>query len=364
MIRDRSKYRTPDEVFYDPAVRMAIRVPDASFALLFFDVLKGGRVVGPNGVRHEGRIYRLASLQTHLEYFGERVAVRANPDDQRELLVFDRRSGAFVCKAHADEQDATYDTRDEITRRLISRVFSDGKKLLRMARAQVEGADERLAEYRRAKIEYLVRRGREIAAAREAAKRRLAESAPVAVIGPFSSVAGEVEAAAQPFELTPEVIDEVLREDEPLQATASMEPSACRVAPRNPNRNKRTTPGPRALSYTKIAAHLGVCIVSLFKYRRGETAWPEGMREQFEALEGLRSASPETISAALAALPARSRKSRRGEHSYKAIAAALGRSLNSLLLYRSGKVPWPDGLKERFEELERRRDESVGARTR
>lgn len=63
-------------MFFDPAIRMPVREPDESFGYLFFDLVGGGRVVGYNGVRHDGRIYRLTSLQKHLEYWGERVDVR------------------------------------------------------------------------------------------------------------------------------------------------------------------------------------------------------------------------------------------------------------------------------------------------
>jgi hypothetical protein len=50
-------------------------------------------------VRHEGRIYSPTSLQKHLEYWGERVDVRANPDDQRVVMIYDRKTGACLSRA-------------------------------------------------------------------------------------------------------------------------------------------------------------------------------------------------------------------------------------------------------------------------
>ena len=156
--------RTPDDVF--GAHRIPRREPDEAWAFLFFERVNGGRIVGRNGVQYDGRTYRLTSLEKHLEYFDERVDVRVNPDDQRVAAVFDWNTGRYVCKAFV-EPEATYDTRDELTRQIIARVFRDGRDLQRMAKEEIEGARERLAEYRRARVAYLVERVRQLQAARQ-----------------------------------------------------------------------------------------------------------------------------------------------------------------------------------------------------
>lgn len=362
MIRNLAAYRTPDEVFYDPAVRMPVREPDASFAYLFFDLVPGGRIVGNNGVRHEGRIYRLISLRRHLEYWGERVDVRVNPDDQFDAMIFDRRTGSFVCKARVDARDATYSTREEITRQLIARVFRDGKELLRMAKAEVEGAKERLAEYRRARLEYVEQRVRGIVAARQRAKAALAESSSVAVIGSFSVVARDI-GAADDIELTHELITEALDageaqriESQPQTPTETL----CAVSTRaRRDRKKRTGRWHTgALSYGEIARRLGTSRRSLNRYRSGVDPWPAGMKEQFDHYERLRSedAGETAIRIQLEASPPKPLRTwSDGEFSWANIARLLGMTGKALAQCRQGKRPWPDGTQQRFEELERRR---------
>jgi hypothetical protein len=360
--------RTPDEVFYDPAIRIPRREPDESFGYLFFDLVSGGRVVGNNGVRHDGRIYRLTSLQKHLEYWGERVDVRVNPDDQRVAMIFDRQTGVYVCKALVDVQDATYDTRDEVTRQLIARVFSDGKHLLRMAKEHIEGAKERLVEYRLAKIEYLTRRHREIEATREKRQNALGGSAPVTVIGPMSAVARERE-APQPIELRATVIAEVLKADElaasifqAINADApSQETPLCVVSTRKRKPKVKTGRQRRdgTLRFAEIARRLGTSTKSLERYRQGINPWPEGMKERFEAYERLRTAGPSETAALVLPdepAPAKPRRTRGdGELSYANIAKTLGMSRKTLDRCRQGKRSWPAGIEERFEELQRRR---------
>jgi hypothetical protein len=360
--------RTPDEVFYDSAIRIPRREPDESFGYLFFDLVSGGRVVGNNGVRHEGRIYRLTSLQKHLEYWGERVDVRVNPDDQRVAMIFDRLTGVYVCKALVDAQDATYDTRDEVTRQLIARVFSDGKHLLRMAKEHVEGAKERLVEYRLAKIEYLTQRYREIEATREQRQHALGGSAPVTVIGPMSAVARERE-TAQAIELSATVIAEVLKADELAASVAqaikadaqSQETPLCVVSTRTRKPKVRTGRQRRdgTLRFAEIARRLGTSTKSLERYRQGVNPWPEGMKERFEAYDRLRTAAPSDASAIVLPdepAPAGPRRTRGdGELSYANIAKTLGMSLKTLDRCRQAKRSWPAGTRERFEDLERRR---------
>jgi hypothetical protein len=335
VIRNLAAYRTPDEVFYDPAVRMPIRKPDASFAFLFFDLIKGGRMVGPNGIRHEGRLYRLASLQKHLEYFGERVDVRTDPDNQCSAMIFDRGTGAFVCKASADVHDATYNTRDEITRRLIARVFSDGKELMRMAQAHVEGAKERFAEYRRARIAHLVERAREIAADREAKKAALSEAAPVAVISSFSAIAREG------------------------RSGGGIGRTHVRTRRGNPSSRGSREAGAAAPLHRLDTSASRTSRGSLLRYKSGKLPWPEGMKERFEEYERLRAtlpsdAVPERLPPEGGGKPRRTRAD--GELSFRSIAEALGMSLKTLERCRQGKRAWPDeGTERRFEELERRR---------
>lgn len=353
MIRDLSAYRTPDEVFYDPAIRMPIRVPDASFGYLFFDVIKGGRVVGNNGVRHDGRIYRLESLHKHLEYWGERVDVRINPDDVREAIIYDFRTGAYVCYARLLDE-ATYDTRDDITRELIARVFRDGRDLLRMAKEHVEGAKERLAEYRQAKLEYLIRRATEVQTERDRKAVLLTEATPVAVIGPFSSVVRNQE-AARPAELTANLVAEVPDQDE---STASQS-AACTVSGRQ--RPAKAAAKVRRVGYAQIADKLGTSRRNLYRYMTEKLPWPEGMKEEFDILVRAR------ITGADLTLPATNakRKPRRtwsdGEFSYANIAKRLGMTRKALQLCRDGKRPWRDErTRLAFEEHERMRSRPNG----
>ena len=277
--------RTPEEVFFDPEIRIPRRNPDESFGYLFFDLVENGRIVGNNGVVFEGRIYRLVLLHKHLEYWGERVDVRVNPDDQRVAMIYDRRTGAYVCKALVDAQDATYDTRDEVTRRLIARVFSDGKQLLRMAKSHVEGSKERLPEYRRAKIEYLMRRAREIQAARKELRAEI-KDAGVTVIGRYSALAREEKEEAS--ELSAAVVAEILdADDAQMNETAT---PLCVVSKRT-RKPRAKQPYQRRegdLRFTEIARILGTTDSSLHRYRTGITAWPEGMEARFEKYKHLR----------------------------------------------------------------------------
>jgi hypothetical protein len=346
MIRDLSAYRSPDEVFYDAAVRMPVRMPDSSFGFLFFDPIKGGRIVGNNGVRHEGRVYRLTSLQKHLEYWGERVDVRINPDDVREAIIYDRRTGAYVCYARLLDE-ATYDTRDEVTRELIGRVFRDGRELLRMAKAHVDGAKERLAEYRQAKLEFLMRRAAEIQVERDQKKAALAEATPTpaTVIGPLSAVARQPEAART--ELTESLISEILDRDE----MADSRTDACTVS----TRRRATKATKTRLGYEQIAKKLGTSRRSLHRYMSGDLPWPVGLKEEFEILLRLKTTGADVTLTAYRddRQPRRTRSD--GEFSYANIAKAIGMTRKMLELCRGGKRPWPEGAKERFVELERQR---------
>jgi hypothetical protein len=361
VIRNRAAYRTPDEVFYDPDLRMPIRKPDAAFAFLFFDLVNGGRIVGRNGIRHEGRLYRLSSLDKHLEYFGQRVDVRINPDEPQAAMIFDHRTGAYVCDARADEQDATYNTRDDITGNLIARVFRDDKELTRLAKAHVEGAAERLAEYRAARIEYLKQRSREARQDRDKKKAALAErSEPVPVISPMSVVAREREHNAH-GDMTPDTLSAILRAEE-----AQSPPQLCAASTRPARAKKRRSAAGRtrhdgALRYSDIAQRLGISRRSLVRYRSGAMPWPDGLKERFDAFESMRETLPydAQVDALLAdACPvSRPRRTRcDGEMSYQNIAARLGMSLKALQRCRRGERPWPGGIRERFEEMVHQRN--------
>lgn len=351
--------RTPDAVFYDPEIRMPYRKPDKAWGFLFFEPVKGGRIVDVNGIRHDGQIYRLESLQKHLEYFGERVDVRINPDDQRVAMIFDGRTRAYVCDALLDGE-ATYDTRDERTRQLIARVFSDGKALVRMARMHVEGAQERLAEYKRARIEYLVRRAEENEARRREAQAALSASAtPVTVIGEFSAVARDRD-AAQPIELTAQTLAEVLDADDAAREESAT--TLCVVSARK--RKVKAETGRRrhdhTLRMTDIAERLGTTATSLYRYQRGVNPWPAGLKERFDAYVKLRSAGDAEIAASLPVLdgaaPAKPRRTRSdGEFSWRSIAQTLGMHWKLLERCRKGERSWPEGKKEQFEELVRQR---------
>ena len=362
-----NNYRTPDDVFFDPAIRIPRREPDESFAYLFFDLVEGGRIVGNNGVQVEGRIYRLGSLQKHLEYWGERVDVRMNPDDQRVAMIFDQRTGAYVCKALVDAQDATYDTRDEVTRQLIARVFSDGKHLQRMAKDYTDGARERLAEYKRAKIGYLTRRARENDAARSERRAALTTTPPVTVIGSLSAAARGDE-AAHPIELTASAIAEVLDADAAEREFEAVSGVPLCVVSTRKREAKVSTERRRydgALRYKEIANRLGTTASSLKRYRDGVSPWPEGMKERYEEYVRIRAMAPrDTTALPLPAelMPAKPRRTRvDGELTYENIAKAIGIDRKMLDRCRKGKRSWPEGTKERYEEFaERRRLASAG----
>jgi len=354
--------RTPNEVFFDESIRIPRRVPDESFGYLFFDVVPGGRVVGNNGVRHDGRIYRLDSLRKHLEYWGERVDVRINPDDQRVAMIFDWRSGAYVCKAHADLQDATYDTRDEVTRALIARVFSDGKHLLQMAKEHVEGAKERLVEYRRAKIAYLTRRAEECEAARNQANRA-ASTADIVTMALFSGVPRHEDSSRR--ELTPELVAEVLTADLPencAEGDLTLPGDGGLCVARTARRQKPARL--HRLTIPAIAKRLGRSDATLRLYVSGKRSWPVGMKEEYEALARLSYATAEELEAALSMRspftpaerpPSKSSRKEKAARphrlSVEAIAKHLGRSDTCLRAYRSGARPWPAGMREAYEEL-------------
>ncbi|MGN6185062.1 MAG: Mu transposase C-terminal domain-containing protein [Thermoanaerobaculia bacterium] len=348
--------RSPDEVFYDPEIRLPRRVPNAAFAYLAFEPLKGGRIVGRTGVREQGRWYRLSSLRQHLNYYGERVSVRINPNDERRAMLFDWRTGQVICEAVASTEDATYDTRDEITRRIIERVYGDGKELMRMANEYVAGSRERLIEYRAAKLEYLTQRSREITANRLRLAAQVEGMAPV-LVGQFTT---EPE-----YDLL--TLQAVLDEDDArAKAEAAAEVARlCVVAPRRadiPAPAPRTKP--RVLRTREIAERLGCTQVSYNEYKRGATPWPsEEMRLEAERLELLRDASSAEIEAALAEPPRYQRPPvahHTGDATLKAIAAELGVAVGSLRRYRNGRRKWPAGLKERHDQLcaERREREA------
>jgi len=147
--------RTPHEVFSDESLRAPRRDADpATFALLFFEPA-GTRIVGRLGVRIDGRTYRLSALEKQFEYFGERVEVRIWPDDPRRVVLFDRKTGGYICDAVLDEVLATYDTRDDVTKWLIARTFRDIYALRRMAARAISGdVKARLAEHARVMLAY------------------------------------------------------------------------------------------------------------------------------------------------------------------------------------------------------------------
>ncbi len=339
--------RTPDEVFYDEALRIPRRNPDKAFALLFFERVKGGRMVDRNGVSYQNRTYRLASLEKHLEYYGERVDLRINPDDERTAIVLSRTTGEYICEAVVDPHDAGYDTREAITRDLIARVFHDCKELQRMAAAHVAGAKERFAEYRRARIEHVRRLVAEMDAQRQPQVAAAGGAAAVVMIP-------ELSAAARQLELTASAVAAVLDAND-----AQTAPALCVVSPRRPKRPKTVTGNHRTgdLSYGEIAHRLGMSRKSLLRYRGGKLPWPIGMQDRFEAFERLRaSEAPEIeLASLLEATPTPPRRERRtGESSYQSMAVQLGVTRQMLVRYRTSKVPWPEGLRERFEALERR----------
>jgi len=331
--------RTPDQVFYDESIRIPRRNPDKAFALLFFEPVKGGRIVGRNGISHQKRTYRLASLEKHLEYFGERVDLRINPDDERMAIVLSRTTGAYVCDAILEEYDATYSTRDQITRGLIERVFRDGRELQRMAAAHVEGAEERFGEYRRARIAYLKRRLAEVEAQRQQEHLCAASGGDSAVV-----MIPQLSAAACHIELTASAVAAVLAQDEERESKA-----LCIVSPRRqPKAKARANTRPAGyLTYAEIAARLGITRKRLLRYRSGEAPWPEGMEAAFEALDRRRSGMPahesEAEIAALGYVACERSRRFRGDASLAALAAQLGVSRKSLLRYRAGTVPWPEG---------------------
>lgn len=163
-----------------------------------------------------------------------------------------------TCATRLDDE-ATYDTRDAITRQLIERVFRDGKELLKMARAQVEGAKERLADYRAAKLEYLKQRVGEIEAARREAEAALTGTDVVTVINRFSAIERE-RGSARAIELTAGNIAEVLDADDAAAVAAPL----CVVSPRKRERKTRTG-GRRndSVTWQDIADRLGISKKSL-----------------------------------------------------------------------------------------------------
>jgi hypothetical protein len=340
--------RSPDEVFFNPEMRLPRRIPNAAFAYLAYEPLKDGRVVGRNGVREQGRLYRLSSLRQHLNYYGEKVSVRINPNDQRMAMLFDWNTGQVICEAVASTEDATYDTRDAITRRIIERVYGDGKELMRMAREYVAGSRERLAEYRVAKLEYITQRSREIGANRVRLAAHVEGVAPV-VVGQFST-------PEQEFNL--HTLEAILDEDDARERAQAAAEAArlCVVAPRReeiPSAPPKAKP--RVPTRREIAQRLGCSYGSYNEYKRGATPWPcEEMRLESERLELLRDASSAEIEAVLAEPPRYQRAPivhHTGDATLKAIAARLGRSESGLRKYRSGRLPWPAGLQEEYDKV-------------
>lgn len=336
--------RTPDEVFFDESVRMPRRTPDKAWAYLFFEPIKGGRIVDQNGIRFEKRTYRLESLEKHLEYFGERVDVRINPDDPRYGIALSRTTGEYICNLAVDPDDATYSTRDAVTRELIARVFHDGRELQQMAAAHVEGASERFAEYRRARIAYLKRRLAEVDARRSA---KAANSDGAVVLIP------QLSAAAREIELTESAVARVLDDADEATATSAL----CVPAERRP---KRATSAQRGaapqFTYAEIVKRLGISNTTLHYYRTGVRPWPAGMRERFDQLERLRCSPVEVTPEMLDAIAPKGaetvvRERHEGAASWPAVAAALGTNQSSLWYFRTGRRPWPAGMKEKFDEL-------------
>ena len=354
--------RTPTEVF--DAHRIARREPDEAWAFLFFDRVSGGREVGRNGVQYDKRTYRLASLEKHLLYFGERVDMRVNPDDPRVAAIFDERTGRYVCKATV-EAEATYSTRDEVTRKIIARVFRDCAELERLAKQEVEGARERLAEYRRARVAHLAACVQEMRSARQA---RLAVDSVTPALVMVAGMSADQRVAVHEF--ATDAPDQITVNDfvEVLDAEEGAPSALCVAAPRRTRAPKSPATWTRnvgELSYEAIADLLGVSRRNLRRYRNGELPWPVGVKERFDILQMRRNGAASDDVPAVLPMPPRPRQTRvpraYSGWSYTKIAAHLGISRNSLRLYRSGKQPWPAGLREEYEELERQRIAHIDA---
>jgi hypothetical protein len=302
--------------------------------------VKGGRIVGRGGVQYDGRLYRLASTDKQLAYFGERVDVRINPDDVRSAIILDFKTGAYVCDAIADDVDATYDVRDEITRERMVRVKRDERELKRSAAAHVEGAKERLVQHRTTLLRYHRKRQVQRQAAMvngpEAARDNVTVFVPA-----LSAVVRDAEATRSTS------VGEMVSE------TASELPAICIVSRPRQRRGKKKLNIKRrqkgAFSWAMIAAQLGVAPQSLTRYRNGQSPWPDGMQAKFEQLAALRGTPAATASVTVATRPPRGYG--RGARSWQAIARELGVSYNSLVRYRNGKSPWPAGMEERFHSL-------------
>lgn len=208
--------RTPSQVFFDESLRLPRHDPEpGAFGLIFFEMVPGGRLVGPLGIRYDNRIYRLSSLEKQLQYHGVRVGVRIDPDDQRVAVLTDPKTGAYICDARVPEVDATYDTRDEVTRAIIRQTFANIRKLRGMAADLKgdEGASQRVAEYARALIAHY----KEQRAARnaEAVTDQQTGTGPTMVLAPgLSKLSRDRErAAVDPGVLTSEELAFLLAED-------------------------------------------------------------------------------------------------------------------------------------------------------
>lgn len=338
--------RTPDEVFYDAEIRIPRRDPDEAFELLFYQSVKGGRLVGRNGVQYGNRIYRLSSRDVQYKYFGERVDIRISPDDADKAIVVDYKTGKYLCKAHIDTEEATYDTRDEVTQRLIARTRSDAKHFLKRAAAQVEGSRTRLREYGAAKVAHLENRNAQLEEARTLAIAEL----PPPVEPPVALTSGFPNVSAEPMAQSDESAHDAL-----LIETSGNANESSAAAPRN-------TKHPRMLTYAEFARQHGFSDVMLFYYRSGKTPWPRGVEKRFREFERLRAAGQPTREAAEALLAPKTKPQIRrldqvrGQLSYSGIAKALGIGRRSLNEYRAGLRPWPSAeLKARFDEFEQLR---------
>jgi hypothetical protein len=141
--------RTPQEVFSDESRRLPRVTPDGkAFALAFFEPVRGGRQVNQLGITYDGQHFRLDSLEKQFQYFGKQVDVRINPDNRDHVILLDIETGGYICDAHLDATLASYDARDEVTRKLIARTFGDIYTLRRMAeRAPEAETQARLTEH-------------------------------------------------------------------------------------------------------------------------------------------------------------------------------------------------------------------------
>lgn len=340
--------RSPDEVFYDPQIRIPRRDPEKAFDLLFYQPLKkgakSGRVVGRNGVQCGNRIYRLSSSDVQFNYYGQKVDIRINPDNTEQAIVLDLCTGKYLCDAVVDAE-ATYDTRDEVTQRLIARTFSEGKQFIKKAKAYVDGSRTRLREHSTAKLAQQTERAAELEDKRQKAIAKLPPPAE-----PPVQLTGGLESA--------------LRFDEsaPVKPRPTGEASAENASLRT---RKQKNPHPKMYTYAEFARRHGFSVVMLHYYRIKKHPWPEGIEERFEEFLRQRAGGRPTREAAKSLLETATKpklrqfEMRRGEHSYAQIAKKLGISRNLLSDYHTGRRRWPNPeLKAKAEALLKRRSDS------